>query len=129
MTDKQTIEALREYPEGQGLDGTYYAMAMFLTGVDLGRSNGMLRGFTEWLVVRRGELSPFYWHKLVLLELFPDMKVGGWKNPDHLTPEQHRQAVDHLLSLILEFLETRNAWGEMGRMYTQYHAMHAHITG
>ncbi|MFS8197198.1 hypothetical protein ACLVWQ_00785 [Streptomyces sp. CWNU-52B] len=54
MNDKQLIEKMREHPESFGLNGTYHSTAMFLTGVDTGRSGGLMRGFTEWLVVRRG---------------------------------------------------------------------------
>ncbi|GAA4043849.1 hypothetical protein [Streptomyces shaanxiensis] len=129
MNDKQFVEALRDSPQGYGLNGTYYPTAMFLTGIDFGRSGGLLRGFTEWLVVRRGECSSFYWHKLVLLDLFPDIDLKGWKNEDHLTPEQHRQAVDHLFSLVLEFLDVRNKPRELGLMYKRYEAMYAHIWG
>ncbi|MFI9171867.1 hypothetical protein [Streptomyces lincolnensis] len=129
MRDKEFIEAIRDHPEGYGLDGTYYPTAMFLTGLDVGRSGGLLRGFTEWLVVRRGECNSFYWHKLVLLDLFPDMSPGTWKTPEHLTPDQHQQAVDHLFSLVLEFLDVRNSPRELSRMYTQYEAMYAHIWG
>ncbi|WP_328362458.1 hypothetical protein OG800_28565 [Streptomyces sp. NBC_00445] len=129
MNDKQLIEKMREHPESHGLNGTYYPTAMFLTGIDIGMSGGLLRGFTEWLVVRRGECNSFYWHKLVLLDLFPDIDFEDWKHPDHLTPEQHRQAVDHLLSLVLEFLDVRNKPRELGLMYTRYEAMYAHIWG
>ncbi|MDH6627676.1 hypothetical protein M2271_005503 [Streptomyces sp. LBL] len=127
MNDKMIVEAIRDSPEGYGLNGTYYPTAMLLTGIDLGRSGGLLRGFTEWLVVRRGECSSFYWHKLVLLDLFPDLGLRGWKDPGHLTPEQHRQVVHHLCSLILEFLDVRNQPRELGLMYTRYEAMYAHI--
>ncbi|MCD7441324.1 hypothetical protein K4B79_24255 [Streptomyces lincolnensis] len=127
MKDREVIEAIRDHPQGYGLDGTYYPTAMFLTGIDVGRSNETLRGFTEWLVVRRGELNSFYWHKLVLLDLFPDMSLYTWRSPEHLTPEQHQQAVEHLFSLVLEFLDVRNSPQELGRMYTRYEAMHAHV--
>ena len=129
MNDKQFVEAIRDSPEGNGLDGTYYPTAMFLTGSRRRQVGRTARGFTEWLVVRRGECSSFHWHKLVLLDLFPDMSLKGWKNPDHLTPEQHRQAVDHLFSLVLAFLDVRNDPRELSRMYTRYEAMYAHIWG
>ncbi|MEU9186132.1 hypothetical protein AB0D14_16595 [Streptomyces sp. NPDC048484] len=127
MNDKQLIEKIGEHPEGYGLNGTYHSTAMFLTGVDIGRSGGLLRGFTEWLVVRRGELSSFYWHKLVLLDYFPDVDFQDWKDPGELTPEQHQQVVDLLLSLVLEFLDVRNQPRELGLMYTRYEAMYAHL--
>ncbi|MGW1729141.1 hypothetical protein ACWCQK_40685 [Streptomyces sp. NPDC002306] len=129
MNDKQLIEKIRDNAEGYGLDGTYYPTVMFLTGTDIGRSSGLLRGFTEWLVVRRGECNSFYWHKLVLLDLFPDMNFRDWKAPSHLTPDQHRQAVEHLFSLILEFLTVRNDSRKLSRMYTKYEALYAHIPG
>ncbi|MET8825899.1 hypothetical protein ABZX40_10290 [Streptomyces sp. NPDC004610] len=128
MNDKQTITNVRDNPGGYGLNQTYYATAMFLTGVDLGRSGGLLRGFTEWLVVRRGECSSFYWHKQVLLDLFPDERlVGDWREPDHLTPAQNREAVDHLCSLVLAFLEVRDSSQKLSLMYKRFAAMHAHI--
>ncbi|MET7450722.1 hypothetical protein ABZT03_02280 [Streptomyces sp. NPDC005574] len=129
MRDKEFIEAFRDGQEGFGLNGTYYPTVMFLTGIDVGRSGGLLRGFTEWLVVRRGECISLYWHQLVLLDLFPDMKLQGWKDPGHLTPDQHRQAVEHLFSLVLEFLGVRNNPRVLGLMYTRYEALYAHIEG
>ncbi|MFI1359281.1 hypothetical protein ACH4TV_37770 [Streptomyces sp. NPDC020898] len=129
MNDKQLIEKIGAHPEGYGLNGTYHSTVMFLTGIDVGRSGGLLRGFTEWLVVRRGECNSFYWHKLVLLDQFPDVSFQNWKDPGELTPEQQQQAVEHLFSLVLEFLELRNKPRELGLMYTRYEAMYAHIWG
>lgn len=127
MTDRLLIEQLRDSPEGVGLTRAYYPTVMFLTGADTANSYGMLRGFTEWLVVRRGECNSLYWHQLVLLELFPEMPLRGWKETGHLTPEQHRQAVEHLFSLVLEFLDVRDDPRQLGRMYGQYDAMYAGI--
>jgi hypothetical protein len=129
VKDKEFIKAFRDSPEGVGLNGTYYPTAMFLTGLDVSRSGGLLRGFTEWLVVRRGECNNLYWHQLVLLDLFPDMSLQDWKDPEHLTPDQHRQAVEHLFSLVVEFLDVRSNPRQLGRMYTQYEVMYAHIRG
>ncbi|SER03126.1 hypothetical protein SAMN04487983_1010160 [Streptomyces sp. yr375] len=129
MNDNALIEAIRDTPEGFGLNGAYYPTAMILTGIDVGRSGGLLRGFREWLVVRADECNGLQWHQLVLLDLFPDMRLQGWKNPEHLTPDQHRQAVDHLFSLVLEFLDVRNNPRELGRMYTRHETMYAHIEG
>ncbi|MFJ4834747.1 hypothetical protein ACIP79_33290 [Streptomyces sp. NPDC088747] len=127
MTDKQTIQDIRDHYEEYGLNGTYYPTVMFLMGLDVGRSNGLLRGFIEWLVVRQNERSSAYWHQLVLLDLFPDMRLNDWKRTDHLTPDQHRQAVEHLFALLLEFLDVRNDPQDLGRMYTRYAAMSKHL--
>ena len=129
MNDEGFIEAMRDKPWAFGLDGKYYPTAMFLTGIDVGRSGGMLRGFREWLVVRRGECNNLQWHQFVLLDLFPDMRLQGWKEADHLTPDQHRQAVNHLLSLVLEFMDMRRDPWELGRMYMRHEAMYAHLQG
>jgi hypothetical protein len=129
VNDKQLIEKMGGHPESYGLNGTYHSTVMFLTGIDVGRSGGLLRGFTEWLVVRRGECSSFYWHKLVLLDQFPELDFQDWKDPSELTPEQHQQVVEHLLSLVLEFLDVRNNPRDLGLMYSRYAAMYAHIWG
>ncbi|MEU9333931.1 hypothetical protein AB0D49_12350 [Streptomyces sp. NPDC048290] len=124
MSDKQIIGTIHEDPESYGLNGTYYATVMFLTGLDRGRSGELLRGFNEWLVVRRDECNKFYWARLVLLDLFPDIPFGDWKEPDHLTPEQNREAVVQLCSLLLEFLEERDKPGELELVFERFEALH-----
>ncbi|MFE2942216.1 hypothetical protein ACFXKG_24660 [Streptomyces sp. NPDC059255] len=79
----------------------YYPTVMFLVGFDLGRSDGMLSGFTEWLVTRKGEETSLNWTALVLEETFPDAEIRHWGSLDK---KQERRAVDCLFSLLLEFL-------------------------
>ncbi|MFJ8603561.1 hypothetical protein ACIREM_33605 [Streptomyces shenzhenensis] len=97
---------------------------MFLIGFDQARSGGLLRGFTEWLVVRKSECSSFGWQALVFDEALPDVKSKGWNKLGQLTPSQEQEAVDLLLSLLLEFLTVRDDTMMLARMYTQYHSLH-----
>ncbi len=97
---------------------------MFLVGFDMARSGGLLRGFTEWLVVRKGESSSFGWQALVLDEALPDVEGCGWNKLKHAASRQEEEAVDLLLALLLEFIEIRDNVLALARVYAQYHALH-----
>ncbi|MBT2389048.1 hypothetical protein J7E87_06335 [Streptomyces sp. ISL-1] len=106
MNDKEFIEQVRARPGIYGLNGTYYPTVTFLVGFDLGRSGGLLRGFNEWLVARKGEETSLNWIALILEEAFPDAGIRHWTALDR---EQERHAVHRLFSLLLEFLTVRDA--------------------
>jgi hypothetical protein len=102
---------------------------MFLIGFDQARSGGLMRGFTEWLVVRKGEASSFGWQALVLDEALPDIQSRGWNKLDKATSKQEQEAVELLLSLLLEFLAVRDDVMALADMYSQYHSLHSRVTG
>ncbi|MFJ2557758.1 MULTISPECIES: hypothetical protein [unclassified Streptomyces] len=124
MNDENFFESVRARPGLYGLDGSYNNAFMFLTGFDVARSGGFLRGFTEWLVVRKGECSSFGWQSLVLDEALPDVEAHGWNKLQQLTPRQEQKAVDLLLALLLEFMALRNDAMALARVYSQYRALH-----
>lgn len=125
MNDKEFIEVIRTRPGVFGLNGSFYPTAMFLEGFDTGRSGGLLRGFREWLVLRRGERCSLQWPLLVLQEALPGIDAGRWKQPDLLTADQEGRAVDHLFSLVLEFLDIQSDPRRLARMYAEYEALYA----
>ncbi|MFJ2471704.1 hypothetical protein ACIOWI_01695 [Streptomyces sp. NPDC087659] len=127
MNDRKYFEEVGARPGLYGLDGSYKSAVMFLIGFDEARSGGLLRGFTEWLVVRKGECSGFGWQALVLDEALPGIGSWGWNKLDGSTSEQEREAVDRLLSLLLEFLAVRDDVPALARMYAQYHSLHAGV--
>ncbi|MEU2496504.1 hypothetical protein QRN89_10395 [Streptomyces chengbuensis] len=120
MADKQLIEHLRARPGIYGLNGTYHPTAMLLLGFDLARDGGLLRGFREWLVVRKGEPSSAVWYALVFQESLPGVSLRNW---GRLEPEQDQRAVDHLFSLVLEFLDVRDDSDSLARMYAKYQSL------
>ncbi|MFC7307827.1 hypothetical protein ACFQVC_26830 [Streptomyces monticola] len=125
MNDKELVEAVRDRPTMYGLNGTYYPTATYLLGCDMARSGGLLRGFNEWLIVRKGERSSHMWVALVLKEAIPDFQFTGWKQLNHLSPEQDQVAVGLLLSLVLEFLDVRDDSVKLAGMYAAYHELYA----
>jgi len=127
VNDKEFIEQVRDRAGMFGLNGSYYPTAMFLQGFDIARCGGLLRGFTEWLVVRKGECSSFNWLASVFDEALPGVGVRHLKNG--LTPDQDQQAVDHLFSLVLEFLDVRDDPRQLARMYARYEALYAQTIG
>ncbi|MFI5677361.1 hypothetical protein [Streptomyces cellulosae] len=125
MNDRKFFEGVRSRPGLYGLNGSYKSTFMFLIGFDEARSGGLLRGFTEWLVVRKGECSSFGWQALVLDEALPDVESWGWNKLEKLNSQQERKAVDLLLSLLLEFLAVRDDAMALAHMYSQYYSLHA----
>ncbi|MFJ9209555.1 hypothetical protein [Streptomyces sp. NPDC102264] len=105
MSDKEFIERVRARPGLYGLNGSYYPTITFLDGYDLGRSGALLRGFTEWLVARKGEETSLGWRALAIEEAFPGAEITHWSQ---LEPEQEHRAVDVLFCLLLDFLHERD---------------------
>lgn len=103
--DREQIELIRARPGMYGLNGTYYPTVTFLIGYDLGSSGALLRGFTEWLVTRKGEATSLSWAALVLEETFPG---AGIRSGHSLAADQQQAAVDGLFTLLLAFLEQRD---------------------
>ncbi|MFJ9624614.1 hypothetical protein [Streptomyces sp. NPDC101181] len=128
MTDKEIIERVRENQSAYGLNGTYHSTAMFIMGFNQARVGGLLRGFHEWLAVRKGELSSQHWVGRVLTQALPELEFQGFDDL-HLEPEQEQRAVDHLFSLVLEFLEVRDDPWALTSMYAQYHRIRTSLYG
>ncbi|MBC9717655.1 hypothetical protein H9Y04_34500 [Streptomyces sp. TRM66268-LWL] len=126
MNDKEFVEKVRDRPEMFGLDRTYHPTAMLLLGYDLASSGGVLRGFTEWLVVRKGECSSLVWFALVLEDAVPGVVL---RNPRQIEPEHQEQAVEHLFRLVLAFLDMRDDKRELAAMYARYDRMNSSFYG
>ncbi|MEV7994509.1 hypothetical protein AB0O67_22105 [Streptomyces sp. NPDC086077] len=124
MNDGNFFQLVRDRPGLYGLDGSYSNAVTFLIGFDMARSGGLLRGFTEWLIVRKGESSSFGWQALVLEEALPDVQRYGWNKLKQLTPRQEKEAVNLLLTLLLEFIAVREDVLALARVYAQYEALH-----
>ncbi|MFJ5047342.1 hypothetical protein [Streptomyces sp. NPDC088719] len=98
---------------------------MFLIGFNEARSGGLLRGFTEWLVVRKGECTSFGWQALVLDEALPHIEGWGRNKLSNTDSQQEKEAVQLLLSLLHEFLTVRDDVMALASTYGQYHALHS----
>ncbi|MFC9946333.1 hypothetical protein [Streptomyces pratensis] len=122
MTDGDLVAQVRARPGLYGLDGTYYQTVTFLTGVDIGRSGDLLRGFTEWMAVRKNEATSFNWIALVFEEAVPGAGLRNWKQ---LEPHEDQKAVEGLFELLLEFVEMREDKEAFDRVYAQYQALNA----
>ncbi|MFJ5275525.1 hypothetical protein [Streptomyces parvulus] len=123
MVDAELIEKLRDRPSMYGLDGSYYPTATYLLGMDQALSGGLLRGFDEWLAVRRGEYSSLTWVTRVLKDVVPEFELETWEKLSSLTAEQSRRALDELYSLVLEFLQVRNDRQALSKMYVQHRSL------
>ncbi|MDX3054954.1 hypothetical protein PV394_07360 [Streptomyces sp. NE06-03E] len=122
MNDKKRLEQIRDRPGMYGLNGTYHSTAMLVLGFDLGRSGDLLDGFTEWLVVRKGEPSSLVWFALVFQEALPG---GSLQNMAHMDPHQDQQAVDRLFELLLQFLELREDEEALALIHERYKSLNA----
>lgn len=124
MKDRVFFERVREHQEMYGLNGTYHSTAMFIMGFDMARSGGVLRGFHEWLAVRKGELSSQHWVWRVLSHALPDLSSREIRAL-RLDPGQEQRAVKYLFSVVLEFLAERDDPRKLARMYAEYNSLSA----
>ncbi|MBM7056287.1 MULTISPECIES: hypothetical protein [Streptomyces] len=129
MNDRQYFEGVKARPGLYGIEGSYRNTVIFLTGFDEARSGGLLRGFTEWLVVRKGECSSFGWQALALDEALPDVEGWGWNKLYNSNSQQEKEAVRLLLSLLHDFLTMRDDVMALARMYGKYHSLHSQTEG
>ncbi|MFI2612515.1 hypothetical protein [Kitasatospora sp. NPDC018619] len=121
MNHKDLIAKVHARPGLFGLDGTYRSSVAFLIGLDAGSFGGLLKGFSEWLVVRRGYQTSLGWQALVLEIAFEGESIGHSVDLDR---DQERQAVDCLFSLLADFMEVRDNSLELARMYAAYRSLH-----
>ncbi|MET8840273.1 hypothetical protein ABZW67_09265 [Streptomyces rubiginosohelvolus] len=70
------------------------------------------------MAVRKGELSSQHWVRRALIQALPELGFRGFDDL-HLELEQAQaqRAVDHLFSLVLEFLEVRDDSWALTSMY------------
>ena len=103
---QQLFENVRLRPEMNLPDTRYHTAAAFVLGYDAACQGGLLEGFREWLLLRRGAISNRWWPALVLEEAFPSAPSPV----DELSrdPRAERQAVEKLFALIREFDALRN---------------------
>lgn len=122
MNHRDLITEVRAKPGLFGLDGSYRSSAAFLVGLDVGSFGGLLRGFSEWLVVRRGHPTSLGWQRLV-----PEIALEGESisDPANLDAAQEQRSVDFLFALLIEFLELRDNSLEFARMYAAYNSLYA----
>ncbi|MFJ9090201.1 hypothetical protein ACIRIR_01490 [Streptomyces globisporus] len=125
MSDRDFIAGVRGRPGLYGLGEFYKDAVMFLIGFNEARSGGLMRGFTEWLVVRKGECSSFGWQALVLDEALPNVEGLGWNKLGNSNSQQEEEAVQQLLTLLYEFLTMRDDVMALARMYGEYHSLHS----
>ncbi|MEV0026664.1 hypothetical protein AB0H45_31570 [Streptomyces atroolivaceus] len=125
MNDREFFERVRSRLGLYGLNGSYNGAVMFLVGFNEARSGDLMRGFTEWLVVRKGERSGFGWQALVLDEALPDVESWGWSKLNETTSNQEQKVVELLISLLVEFLTMRDDAAALAQMYSQYHRLHS----
>ncbi|MCC0575255.1 hypothetical protein [Streptomyces californicus] len=125
MSDEDFIQGVRDRPGLYGLGGSYKDAVAYLTGFNEARSGGLMRGFTEWLVVRKGECSSFGWQALVLDEALPNVEGLGWNKLRNTSSREESEAVQQLLALLYEFLTMRDNVMALARMYGKYHSLHS----
>ncbi|GIH68152.1 hypothetical protein Mth01_04050 [Sphaerimonospora thailandensis] len=97
-----------------GLDGTYNSAVAFILGYDCGNGSLFLAGFREWLVVKYGEGDNLGWPTLVKLLAHVDGQGLLYDaGVDALV-------VDTLFQLLDEFLEQRDEYGGLVKIFDRY---------
>jgi hypothetical protein len=101
---RELFTHVRDRP-GMYLQGgdRYDVVTAFILGCDMGNSGGLLRGFEEWLLQRRGGPRNVHWSGLVVSIAFSEDD----KEPpliQNFDADQHRRAVATLWELGDQFL-------------------------
>lgn len=119
---RELFDNLRQRP-GLFFNGAdrYDVMVAFVTGVDIG--DGVLTGFSEWLLPRYGGGNNIVWWGTVrMIALGPG--TGALLTAD-MDEEQHRRAIRVLWALLDEFLAARRGmrgiYAAYGRWYEINH--------
>lgn len=118
MDYRALFEAIRDRTGMYLVPGSYLQVAAFVLGVDAGNAWCFLTGFREWLVVNRGASTNLGWEAQILEIAFPD-GPRCW-NADTLTDEQQKQAINLLVSLLLDFMAERDRHGGTEAIFTAY---------
>jgi hypothetical protein len=107
---------------------TYLAVSRFIAGFGVGRGDGVIAAFQDWLVAQSQNRTyrNFAWWSLILLEAFPDRrgptmtrtaeaepKPSNWPVPadppigegELAYPEDDQVAIAHLCARLKQFLD------------------------
>lgn len=100
----------------------YYQACSFVNGYFIAVDDQGLRGFREWILLRRGSLSSYWWPLLVVESKFGEIPSGFAGNT-----EKHLAAIDELLKLLEAFLDECNAEGGADRIIASYQMKFNHV--
>ncbi len=87
-------------------EGTYGEFIALLVGVDMAGDNLPLRGFKEWLILKRNGGNNLVWEALALSYL--DITLGRFAET---RTSEHRDIIRSLTDLVEEFLNDREERG------------------
>jgi len=80
----------------------YDSVVALMTGYDLATDDFLLQGFHEWLVLKLGYRSNFYWGRLILMLAFPETSLEELHG-DKLSIEDREIAIATLFNELEEF--------------------------
>jgi len=115
MSLPEVLANLRKRPGMYLSPATYDTAVAFVDGYDTATQGGLLVGFREWLVVKLGEGNNLVWSALVsdLMQCTTGMK-------EIKSPDDHKAAIEFLFATLDQFLNERDEWGGMRRIYVAY---------
>ena len=100
----------------------YYQACSFVNGYFNASDSQGLRGFREWILLRRGSLCAYWWPLLVVDSRFGEIPSGFAGDT-----EKHLEAIDELMRLLEMFLNERNADGGADRIMASYETKFDHV--
>jgi hypothetical protein len=115
MSLPEVLANLRKRPGMYLYPVTYDIAAAFVDGYDTATQGGLLVGFREWLVVKLDEKSNLAWPARVIDLMQRTTGMKELKSPDN-----HKAAIEFLFATLDQFLDERDEWGGMRRIYVAY---------
>jgi hypothetical protein len=115
MSLPEVLANLRKRPGMYLYPVTYDTAVAFVDGYDAAIRRGLLVGFREWLVVKLDRESNLIW-SIRVIDLM--QRTTGMK--ELKSPDDHEAAIEFLFATLEQFLNERDEWGGMRRIYVAY---------
>ena len=115
MSLPEVLANLRKRPGMYIRPATYDTAVAFVDGYDAAARRGLLVGFHEWLVVKLGGGNNLAWPALV-----SDLMQRTTAVKELKTPDDHKAAIEFLFATLEQFLDERDEWSGMRRIYVAY---------
>ena len=115
MNHREVIRSIRQRPRLYGIDDQYSTAVAFIIGYDTATAGLLLSGFKEWLIVRLDYGNNLTWPSLAKLYIAANEAAST-----DSAVEDVELSLDHLFSLLDEFLEERDRANGLLRIYNKY---------
>lgn len=117
----ELISHLQQDPRRLGLNRSFSSISAFFLGIEVGAGfNGVMYGFTEWLVPKLSGSNSWPWEKLVVKHALGEQRAA-MSAVEAFTPQEDEACLASLYELLAEFEgEQRQTHLHLRQVYWRY---------